>query len=35
MRGTANGRSVPIAIAEGRWGVTVAADGNAKQVELR
>jgi alpha-glucosidase len=34
-RGTDNGRSVPLAIAQGRWGVTVAADGNAKQVELR
>jgi hypothetical protein len=33
-RGTDNGRSVPLAIAEGRWGVTVTADGSAKQVEL-
>jgi alpha-glucosidase len=34
-RGSANGSRVPLAIAEGRWGVTVTADGNAKQVELR
>jgi alpha-glucosidase len=34
-RGTDDGRAVPLAMADGRWGVTIAADGNAKQVELR
>jgi alpha-glucosidase len=34
-RATVNGRSVALAEAGGRWGVTVRADGNAQEVELR
>lgn len=34
-RATVSGRSVPLAEMDGRWGVTVEADANAKQVELR
>ena len=34
-RATVNGRGVPLAELNGRWGVTVQADGDAKQVELR
>jgi alpha-glucosidase len=34
-RATVNGRSVALAEAGGRWGVTVGADGSAQEVELR
>jgi len=34
-RATVNGRSVALAEAGGRWGVTVRADGSAQEVELR
>jgi alpha-glucosidase len=34
-RATVDGRNVPLAQTEGRWGISVDADGNAKEVELR
>jgi alpha-glucosidase len=34
-RGAVNGRGVPLSELNGRWGIIVEADGNAKQVELR
>jgi alpha-glucosidase len=34
-RATVNGRSVTLAEAAGRWGITVDTDGSAQQVELR
>jgi alpha-glucosidase len=34
-RGTVNGHSIPLAQTDGRWGVSVEADGDAKEVELR
>ncbi len=33
-RATVNGRSVPLAELDGRWGISVEADANTKQVEL-
>ena len=34
-RGSVNGRSVALAQTDGRWGISVEADGSAKDVELR
>ena len=34
-RGAVNGLSVPLTEMGGRWGATVEADANVKQVELR